>query len=293
MAFGSFEVQTKNPSAMLSDHKIIAIYCLVDDVLKAVGHREDSRVRVFDSEIITTAFVSMLYFGGHLDHARCFMKSYGYVPLMVDKSRFCRRLHRLSDRLLYVFHYLGQYLKDYCGAEDYQMDAFPVAACHNVRIRRCKLFRQEAFRGRHSAMGQFFFGVRVHVLTLRGVPVEFCLVPGRQNDTNALYKLPLQVPPESAIYLDAGYTDYRAEDVCLQAEGVLLKTERKSNSTRKDTPSAAFLKNRMCKKVETTISLIKARMLRSIHAVTQHGFLLKVALFVIAFTFDKIANHHN
>lgn len=273
---------------MLSDYKIIAIYCLVDDLLKALHHYEDGRVRVTDAEVITTAFVSALYFGGHLDNGRMFMKLNGYVPAMLSKSRFSRRLHRLSDLVLELFYRVGQVLKDRAGAADYQMDGFPVAICENMRIRRCRLFSGERFRGKHSAMGRYFYGIRVHVLTWQSIPVEFCLVPGRENDTRALYKLPLQVAPRSSIYLDAGYTDYRAEDQCLEAEGIYLKVERKANSRRKDSPSAALLKNRMRKQVETTISLIKARMLHSIHATTQQGFLLKVALFVIAFTFEQI-----
>jgi len=59
---------------MLSEDKIIALYCIVDDILKAMRHREDCRVRVSDSEVITTAFVAVLYFGGHLDNARHFMQ---------------------------------------------------------------------------------------------------------------------------------------------------------------------------------------------------------------------------
>lgn len=50
---------------MFQKNKIIAIFCLVDDLLKAIGYLEDSRKRrVSDSEIITTAIVSALYFGG-------------------------------------------------------------------------------------------------------------------------------------------------------------------------------------------------------------------------------------
>lgn len=42
---------------MLKEDKIIAIFCLVDDLLKEIGHKEDNRRRVSDSEIITTAIV--------------------------------------------------------------------------------------------------------------------------------------------------------------------------------------------------------------------------------------------
>jgi len=274
---------------MLSESKIIALYCIVDDMLKGLHHREDVRIRVSDSEVITTAFVSVLYFGGHLDNARCFMKMKGYVPRMLDKSRFCRRLHRLSNLLVTMFFDMGQYLKDMAGASEYVLDSFPVSACDNIRISRSKIIKGELFRGKHSAMSRYFYGVRVQLLTLKGIPVEFCLVPGRENDSQSLRKLPLQVAPESSIYMDAGYTDYRAEDDAWDAELIRLMVGRKSNSRRQDEPHVRYLKETMRKNIETTISELKAKMLRSIHAVTMQGFLLKVALFVIAFAFEKIA----
>ncbi len=50
---------------MLCEDKIIALYCIVDDLLKGIGHQEDGRRKVSDSEVMTTALVSSLYFGGH------------------------------------------------------------------------------------------------------------------------------------------------------------------------------------------------------------------------------------
>ncbi len=76
---------------MLTEDKIIALYCIVDDILKGIGHREEVRRKVSDSEVIVTAFVSALYFGGHQDNARQFMKMTKLLPAMVDKSSFNRR----------------------------------------------------------------------------------------------------------------------------------------------------------------------------------------------------------
>ena len=274
---------------MLSEDKIIALYCIVDDILKAMHHREDSRVRVSDSEVITTAFVAVLYFGGHLDHARHFMQMQGYVPQMLDKSRFCRRLHRLSDFVLTLFEVLGKQLKDLAGAATYRLDSFPVAVCDNIRISRCKILRGEVFRGKHVAMRRFFYGVRVQVLTLNGIPVEFCMVPGSEHDSQSLGKLPFDIAPESTIYMDAGYTDYLSEDDLFEAADIHARVQRKSNTKRKDAPYVRFLKDYMRKAIETDFSQIKAKMLRCIHAVTKEGFLLKIALFIIAFAVDKIA----
>ncbi|MBD0376242.1 MAG: IS982 family transposase [Flavisolibacter sp.] len=274
---------------MLSEDKIIALYCIVDDLLKEMHHYEDKKVRVSDSEVITTAFVAVLYFGGHLDNGRHFMKLKGYVPGMLGTSRFCRRLHRLSDFILTLFFYLGKRLKDMAGAATYRLDSFAVAVCDNIRISRSKVLKGEVFRGKHAAMRRYFYGVRVQVLTLDGIPVEFCLVPGSESDVKALGKLPFDVAPESCIYMDAGYTDYHAEEDLFEAEMIHAKVQRKSNSKRKDEPYVNFLKQHMRKQIETDFSQLKAKMLRSLHAVTKDGFLLKVALFVIAFAFDKIA----
>lgn len=119
------------------------------------------------------------------------MQMQGYVPQMLDKSRFCRRLHRLSDFLLLMFEVLGQQLKDLAGAATYRLDSFPVAACDNIRISRSRILQGEAYRGKHVSMHRYFYGVRVEVLTLNGIPVEFCMVSGREHDSQSLGKLPL------------------------------------------------------------------------------------------------------
>lgn len=274
---------------MLSEDKIIAIYCFVDDLLKGTGRQEDVRRKVSDSEIITSAIVSALYFGGHLDNGRHFMKMTGLSPLMLDKSRFNRRLHALSDLLFQLFFQIGQHLKTVAGASDYVVDSFPVAICDNIRINRCKILKGEQFRGKHASMRRYFYGVKVQVLTTtNGIPVEFCFVPGSESDVQALKKLPMTVAPESSIYADSGYTDYSIEDEAKDAESLRLMIQRKSNSKRKDEPWIRFLKEHMRKGIETTFSMLKGLFLRKIHAVTFKGFLLKLVMFIVGFTFNKL-----
>jgi len=276
---------------MLQENKIISIFCIIDDILKGIGHYEDVRRRVSDSEVITTALVSALYFGGHLDNGRGFMKMTGLVPNMLDKSRFNRRLHQVSELVFSIFCQLGHYLKTIAGASEYVLDSFPVAVCDNIRISRCKLLKGEQWRGKHASMRRFFYGVRVQVLVNdAGIPVEFCFVPGREADIHALKKLPLAVAPESRIYADAVYTDYQIEDDIKDAEQIQLMVQRKSNLTRVDEPWIRFIKEYMRKGIETTFSEIKALFLRKIHAVTFKGFQLKLMLFIVAFTLNKLAD---
>ena len=140
-------------------------------------------------------------------------------------------------------------------------------------------------------MRRYFYGVKVQVLvSATGIPVEFGFVPGCESDVQALKKLPLAVAPESKIYGDAAYTDYQAEDDMREAELIELMIQRKSNSTRKDEPWVRFIKEYMRKGIETSFSEIKALFLRKIHAVTFKGFLIKLVMFILAFTLNKLTN---
>jgi hypothetical protein len=57
-------------------------------MLKALHHREDPQSQVSDAEVMTTAIVAALHFGGNMEKARAHMQEYGYVPKMLGKSRF-------------------------------------------------------------------------------------------------------------------------------------------------------------------------------------------------------------
>ncbi len=118
-------------------------------------------------------------------------------------------------------------------------------------------------------MLRYFYGVKVQVLILGGITAEFCIRPGSQNDVKALQKLPLAIAPESTIYADTVYTHFRSEDEAFDAEGFYLAVQRSSRvKARKDAPWIVYLKQYMRKGIETTFSMINARMLRIIHAVT-------------------------
>jgi hypothetical protein len=53
------------------DGQITAIYSLCEDVLKTLHHSEDPQCRMSDAEVMTTAIVAALYFGGNRGHGSC------------------------------------------------------------------------------------------------------------------------------------------------------------------------------------------------------------------------------
>jgi hypothetical protein len=71
------------------DNQIEVIYCISDDVLKAMKHKEDRQRKMSDSEVITTALVAMLEFGGNFEKARRWLYP-KYIPQMLSRSRGCK-----------------------------------------------------------------------------------------------------------------------------------------------------------------------------------------------------------
>lgn len=231
---------------------------------------------------MTAAIVTMLYFRGNFRQGCQFLYEYGYMPHMLSRSRFNRRLHRIADLILTLFLSLGEYWKVVNERSSYVVDSYPIAACDNYRIPCCKLYQGEAWRGYIASKKRFVYGVRVHILiTESGQPVEFFLASGAMSDTAALSRYDLDVPGGPWLTGDKAYNDYTVEDV-LREVGVELLPVRKSNSLHPVPPFFSYLQASVRKMVETTGSLLERLLPKSIHAVTARGFELKVALFVLA-----------
>ena len=267
------------------DNQIVAVFCLCDDMLKALHHHEDPQIHMSDAEVMTTGIVAALYFGGNLEEARHHLLEYGYVPHMLGKSRFNRRWHRLADLFLTLFSLLGETWKELNASSIYVVDSFPIAACDNYRICRSRLYQGKEWRGYQASKKRFFYGLKIHLLiTQAGQPVEFFLSPGSYSDTNALKVYFFDLLAGSKVTGDKAYTDYGIEDTMNEAQ-VHLHPLRKRNSTRPVPPWVHYLMASYRKMVETTGSLIEQLLPKHIHAVTARGFELKVALFVLACSF--------
>jgi len=264
----------------------IAIYCFVDDYLLIAGKKAAGKRKLTDAEVITTALVSARYFGGNLAKASSYMQQH-HKCLMPHKSNFNRMLHRLSDTIAAIFLALGESLKQLNTSSAYVIDSFPVAVCRHIRINRCRLLNGEAYRGYNASKKEYFYGFKVTVIvTADGLPVSYFIVAGSVHDGKALQAMHLDLPPQSSLYGDSAYTNYELEDLLQECEQICLLTQRKSNSKRKDSPAMNFIKAGMRKRIETTFSEIQAAFPRAIHAVTPQGFLLKIVLFLFAYTIN-------
>jgi hypothetical protein len=269
----------------------IYMYVFIDDVLQSIGHKTDKRAQCSDSEIITTALIAALHYGGNHADAIGFVQETGLMPKMLSESRFNRRWHQLADLTVTLFFQLGHVIKSLDENLRYRIDSFPVRSCHNIRIKRSKLFKEEHFRGYNASKREYFYGIKVFVITnVDNKPVEYAFTPGAYSEIDGFRQMPLELPEFSSLYGDSGFTDYTHEDDLKEGQDIDLKVARKKNAKRQHEPWLNYIINVERKPIESTFSELTALLARKIHAVSQKGFLLKVVMMLFAHLVDQFIN---
>lgn len=98
-----------------------------------------------DAEVMTTTIVAAMYFSGKQETARQILKEQGDMLKMMSKSQFSRRLHRLDTLFVMLFRVIGGTFKALNREPVYIIDSVPVLVCDNIRIKRSKLYTEEAY----------------------------------------------------------------------------------------------------------------------------------------------------
>ncbi len=275
----------------MTELQIIAIYCFCDDFLKDRNHKDWPNVKMNLAEIMLVYIVATRFFYGNIERAYTTLKDGKYIARPIVKGQLNERLHAVDPK---VWHELIKFAYEKAQllnlSRDFIINSFPVSVCRNIRIRRCRIYESEEFRGFNTSKKEYFYGLKVNmVATAEGQPFEVCLSPGKYHDSDPFKLMDLQFPSNSSLYGDSAYTDYDYEDE-LKERGIRVIIERKENSLRhhfyEDWKDLKFFR----RKIETTFSRICAFLPRKIHAITDAGFELKVMGFIIALSVNFIIN---
>lgn len=264
--------------------RLIIAYCVCDDIVKNLGICEQQHAKMGLAEIMTTALAAALFFGGNQELSRKFMISSKCVSYMLSKSQFNRRLHSIPKELWSaVFERLSQEFKQKNTSHEFLVDSFPVAVCHKVRANKNKIYGTKEYCGYIASKEEFFYGIRVHMLTTeKGAPVEFLVKPGSIHDSKAFQSMPLQIPPKSVIYADSAYLNRKVACRLFEKDKVLLIAQTRSNSLHQTPRATEKRRKKKRKMIETAFSILEKLLPKSIHAVSRKGFELKIVNFVIA-----------
>ena len=172
------------------------------------------------------------------------LAQHGYIPNVLNKSRFNRRLHRLKETVATIFDLLGSLWKTLEADGVYVIDSFPVAVCDNIRIRRAKLYQHETYRGYQASKRRYFCSLKIHLMvTSAGQPVDCVLTPGSVSDAQVLKVYAYDLPPGSVIVADKAYHDDEIEDLLAEVQDIRLLPVRKKNSKRRLSASMRFLQS--------------------------------------------------
>jgi len=271
--------------------EITTMFVLCDELLTAMGDREDPQIHMTNAEVMLVSLTAARYFHGHIRNAQHFLAEHQYVLNMLSESRLNRRIHAIHEGIWgQLFAILAETAKDENASQQYCLDSFPIPVCDNIRIKRANLYQGEEFRGYIASKRRYFFGLRVHmIVTAGGQPVEFLLRPGEEADVSVYQDVNFDLPNGAECYADKAYNVYDFEDVLKEAVGITMKPARKKNSTRAIDPYfVVHYEQYIRKQVETAFSQITNFFPKHIHAVTRRGFELKVMFFILAYAIESL-----
>lgn len=252
---------------------IIAVFAIIDDSMKALGHQSHVLAQVPDAEILTVAITSAKFFQNHHERAFCVLQAAGYLSGSLSLSRFNRRLHALADWLPWLAETLGEIFA--CG-DVFIIDSMPVPVCRRARAWHCRKVRGRIYCGYCAAKDEKFFGWRLHlVCTPAGEPVRFTLLPASLHDLTPIHELADALPEGARLFGDKGYISAPDARAILEASGVQVIAQPRDNMTPLDWADEFDL--RLYRHaIETVNSQLEKMGMERLYARTTPGFMLKV-----------------
>jgi len=266
------------------EQQMITIYCLIEEFLKGVmGKKEHKLAEISDSEVLFLGYLAVSDFNGNYSKAHYYGMGMKLVS-PIEYSRFIRRINQLEKEIEQLFLFLSEVFKQVNGLQIYSVDSFPVEICQIQREKRSKLWRDISLKGYNASKQKYFYGFKVHmVVTTNQEPVSCYISEGSLHDTTASYKFLPTLPKNSIVIGDKGYISGKLEKFLAQF-GIELSALKRKNMKKDPTHK---IKRKIRKGVETVFSVITSKFGKVIKATSIRGFLVKLKLFILAYSIDK------
>lgn len=276
-----------------SDYKEIFSYYVIDEYLKNCGHHIETKdsasgtyPKLSDAEVIFIYFMSFSSYGGNYSKSMSSLFNAGFIKNKLSKGQLSKRIYALQEYIFQIYCLFSEIAKQ--NNKKFSLDTFPLAVCHNIRIKRCKLVKDEKYRGYNSSKREFFWGFKVHIITATdGTVTEFEFSPGSVEDLAGYNLLNFDLPKDTELNMDKAYNFYLQEDLLTEFAQIKANVIRKSNSKKEDnTPAQNYIKQAERRHIETNISLIERYFPKRIHVTNLQGFYLKILGFILAYNME-------
>ena len=219
-----------------------------------------------DSEVITIALFGEMVFHGDEDKTLHFIRQYhlDMFPKLLDKSRFNRRRHQLTEVMEAIRQHLRDRWRDAHPLDEDEahlrlVDSAPISICTYTRGSRCQSipveWRDEWF-GVCTSKKAKFFGPRCHVTTTLDQMIDsWLLAPGSYDDRKPMVTL-LENQRTLAVIGDKGYVSQELADrLWEEGEHLLLALKRDNQKVQWPTGFQKIL-GYLRHRVETTFSVL-------------------------------------
>lgn len=214
------------------------LYCHIDDFWKSFRneweqHLIDSRKtkRGPEPELSISEMMTLVILF-HESNFRTFKHFYGYIcthfrayfPKLVSYERFVQTMKGL---FIPLFAYLLHLNRTVTGIAF--IDSTSIAVCHNKRIRKNKVFKNLARRGKTTS--GWFYGFKLHlIINDKGEILAFQLTPGNVSDVSLVETLSKGIVGK--LFGDKGYISAELAKKLFE-RGLQLFTTIKSNMKQK------------------------------------------------------------
>jgi Transposase DDE domain len=276
-----------------ADYKEIFSYYVIDEYLKNCGCHVETKCsasgdypKLSDAEVIFVFFMSFSNYGGNYAKAMSSLFNAGFIKNKLSRGQFSTRIYKLYSYIFQIYYLFSEIAKQ--NNKKFSLDTFPLSVCHNIRIKRCKILKDERYRGYNSSKKQYFYGFKVHLITAAdGIVTEFEFSPGSVEDLAGYNLLNFDLPKGSELNMDKAYNFYQKEDLLREIALIKPNVIRKSNSRKEDnTPYENYIKQVERRHIETNISQIERLFPEKIHVTNETGFYLKILGFILAYNME-------
>lgn len=265
---------------------IITIYLVVDALCEKFLTRPSQKQKLNDSEVITIAICSALFFSSNHDKALAWLHQGHYFLTPLSLSRYNRRVHRLKD---FIEFSLEQVFELFLFHDIFIQDSMPLPLCKRARASRNKKVRGRQFYGYCSAKKEKFFGFRLHLVTnLKGIPVAMQILPAAYHDLTPIYETTFTLPKESTLLTDKAFNSQPIEATLLSFGITLMPLRKKNYKLQWSFFQERFISLKR-RRIETSFSLLSDLFgLDRLKARTLNGFFLKVHSAALALVFHLL-----